>query len=61
MPTTETAYLSVAEAAQLLGLSEDTVYRRVWDGSLPVLRLSERGALRIPRAALEPKEETSED
>ncbi len=57
MPTIETAYLSVADAAQLLGLSEDTVYRRTKDGSLPVLRLSERGALRIPRSALEPKED----
>jgi excisionase family DNA binding protein len=54
MMTTETTYLSVAEVAQTLGLSEATVYRRVWDGSLPVVRLSDRGAIRIPRAALLP-------
>ena len=56
MSTSEPAYVSVAEAARLLDLSESTVYRRVWDGSLPVLRLSEHGAIRIPRSALEPQE-----
>ena len=39
--------------AQTLGLSETTVRRRVWDGSLPCLRLSEHGAIRIPRTAIE--------
>jgi excisionase family DNA binding protein len=53
MSTTEPAYVSVAEAARLLGLSEATIYRRVWDGALPVLRLSENGAIRIPRTAVE--------
>jgi excisionase family DNA binding protein len=53
MSANETECLSVAEAASLLNLSEPTIYRRVWDGSLPVVRLSERGALRIPRSALE--------
>jgi excisionase family DNA binding protein len=53
MSTTEPAYVSVAEAARLLGLSEATIYRRVWDGALPVLRLSENGAIRIPREAIE--------
>lgn len=57
MTTTETEFLSVAEAASLLNLSEQTIYRRVWDGSLPALRLSENGAIRIPRAALRPGEE----
>ena len=52
MATAETAYVSVAEAARL-DLSETTIYRRVWDGSLPALRLSEHGAIRIPRAAVE--------
>ncbi|HEX2112696.1 MAG TPA: helix-turn-helix domain-containing protein [Gaiellaceae bacterium] len=46
------AYLCVAEVAQTLGLSEATVYRRVWDGSLPVVRLSEHGAIRIPTSVL---------
>ncbi len=54
MPVTETEYLSVTEAASLLRLSEPTIYRRVQDGSLPVVRLSENGAIRIPRSALEP-------
>ena len=53
MRTTKTEYLSVAEAASLLNLSEPTIYRRVWDGSLPIVRLSEHGAIRIPRSALE--------
>ena len=53
MTTAATEYVSVQEAARLLDLSEATVYRRVWDGSLPVLRLSEGGAIRIPRDALE--------
>ena len=53
MRTTETEYLSVAEAASLLKLSEQTVYRRVWDGSLRDVRLSEHGAIRIPRSALQ--------
>ncbi len=44
--------MSVAETARALGLSETTVYRRVWDGALPSLRLSEHGAIRIPRAAI---------
>ena len=56
MHTAETEYLSVAEAANLLRLSEPTIYRRVWDGSLPVVRLSENGAIRIPRSALKPDE-----
>ena len=51
--TTETEYLSVAEAASLLNLSEPTIYRRVWDGSLPIVRLSENGAIRIPCSAFE--------
>jgi excisionase family DNA binding protein len=52
MTTNEASYLSVAETARTLGLSEATVYRRVWDGSLPVLRLSENGAIRIPVSVL---------
>jgi excisionase family DNA binding protein len=51
---TTTEYLSVRETARTLGLSEATVYRRVWDGSLPVVRLTDHGAIRIPRAALLP-------
>ena len=46
-------YLTVAEAAELLNLSEQTIYRRVWAGDVPVVRLTEHGAIRIPRSALE--------
>jgi excisionase family DNA binding protein len=51
--TPDTEYLTVGEAADLLRLSPLTVYRRVWDGSLPSVRLSEHGAIRIPRDAIE--------
>ena len=34
--------LTVGEAATLLGVSRSTAYRRVEDGTLPVLRLGER-------------------
>ncbi len=34
--------LTVGEAAALLGVSRSTAYRRVEDGTLPVLRLGER-------------------
>ena len=44
----------------MLGLSELTIYRRDWDGSLPVLRLSENGAIRIARSALEPQQPEEE-
>ena len=53
MSIVEPSFLSVAEAARTLGLSEDTIYRRVADGSLPTLRLTENGAIRIPRTALD--------
>lgn len=58
--TIQSEYLSVAEAARLLDLSEATVYRAVWRGDVPVVRLSENGAIRIPRAALEPQEPEDE-
>jgi Helix-turn-helix domain len=34
------------------------IYRAVERGDLPAVRLNEHGAIRIPRSALEPKEET---
>jgi excisionase family DNA binding protein len=43
--------LRIAEAADLLGVSSDTVGRMIRSGELPVIRL--RGSVRIPRAALE--------
>jgi integrase len=49
----ETEFLTVAEFAARLRVSEPTVYRRVADGTLPVVRLSDNGAIRIPASALE--------
>jgi helix-turn-helix protein len=49
----EPAFLCVAETARTLGLSELTIYRRVWDGSLPALRLKQDGAIRIPVSPLD--------
>ena len=53
MSTTETEYLSVAEAAELLGVSKVTVYRAVGRGELPAVRLTPLCAIRVPRAVLE--------
>ena len=56
MTTTEAhvpEFLSVAETAKLLRLSELTVYRSVWSRRLPAIRLADHGVIRIPRAALE--------
>ena len=45
--------LAVDEVARLLRVSPKTVYRRVWDGSLPALRLGEGfGPLRIDEREL---------
>lgn len=41
--------LTITEAAAQLNVSRVTVYRRVWDGSLPAVRLGYgQHALRIP-------------
>lgn len=48
-------YLSVGEAALELRMSRTSVYRAIEAGSLPVVRLQPRGALRIPVSALEPE------
>jgi len=45
------ATLTVNEAAAFLGVSRATAWRRVWDGSLPSIRLGRR--VLIPRARLE--------
>jgi len=46
MSETETL-LRIDEVADRLGVSRVTVYRRVWNGSLPAYRLDDRGPLRI--------------
>lgn len=43
--------LTVAEAARALGISEDTAYAAIKDGSLPVLRLGRRLLVKGPRLA----------
>lgn len=43
--------LRQSEAAELLGISADTVKRMIRAGEIPVVRL--RGSVRIPRKALE--------
>ena len=47
----ETPLLTVEEAAGILGISRATAYRRVEDGTLPVLRLGNR-TTRIVTGAL---------
>ena len=48
---TEPLVYTPAQIQQLLGLSKNSVYQRIADGSLPAVRLGRR--LVIPRAALE--------
>jgi excisionase family DNA binding protein len=58
MLTTESEprdYLAVKEAARLLRVSPSSIYRAVERGSLPAVRLSRAGVIRIPRSALEAK------
>jgi HK97 family phage prohead protease len=50
-------YLDIKEAAELLGLHSSTLYRAAAEGRLPVVRLGNRGAIRIRRRDLEPKAE----
>lgn len=45
--------LSVTEVASLLRQSEETVRRKIRDGSLSAVRLGEFGPLRIPAEAIE--------
>lgn len=45
-------YRSVREAAAWLGVTERTIYRKLWSGELPgAIRVGR--AIRIPEAALE--------
>jgi excisionase family DNA binding protein len=49
----EPRFVSVIQAAEILGVSENTVRRMVHAGRLPSLRTSERGRIRIPLTALQ--------
>jgi excisionase family DNA binding protein len=51
---TSTRLLTLAEVARRLSVSRATVYRMVYDGRLPAVRLGGRGApLRVDEAELE--------
>jgi excisionase family DNA binding protein len=45
--------LTVAQAAARLNVSKPTVYRRIWEGSLPAVRGDAVGPLRIVESELE--------
>ena len=49
---TDSPYLTIAEVADVLGMTPDGVYKLIKRNKLPALRLSERG-LRVTRWALE--------
>ncbi len=52
----EREYLAPKECAHLLRVHVSSVYRAVEEGRLPAVRLSDLGAIRIPRSAIQPKE-----
>jgi excisionase family DNA binding protein len=53
MRTSETTdFLTVEQAARVLGQSRATIYRRIERGQLGALRLGETGPLRIPLSSL---------
>lgn len=53
-PQGESAWLTVAQAATVLGVSAMTVYRQVWDDKIPSRRVGR--AIRIPLSAVTPAE-----
>jgi excisionase family DNA binding protein len=53
--TDEREWLAAKEVAATLRVHVSAVYRAVERGELPALRLSETGAIRIHRSALEPR------
>jgi excisionase family DNA binding protein len=56
MPTDthEREFLAPKEVARELRVHVSAVYRAVERGQLPAVRLSDSGAIRIPRSALDP-------
>jgi excisionase family DNA binding protein len=56
--TDEREYLAPKECAHLLRVHVSSVYRAVEEGRLPAVRLSDIGAIRIPRDAIKPREDT---
>jgi excisionase family DNA binding protein len=53
----ESEYLAPKEVARELGLDVSRVYAAVKRGDLAAVRLTPRGAIRIPRSTLEPRKE----
>lgn len=49
-------FLAPKDLALELGVNVSAVYRAVERGELPTVRLTPRGAIRIPRSFLDPKE-----
>ncbi len=52
--TQRSEWLAPKEVARELRVHVSAVYRAVERGQLPAVRLSESGAIRIPRSALDP-------
>lgn len=50
--TDQAAYVSVTEAAQRLGVSENTIYRSIYAKRLAAVKIGR--IIRIPASALEP-------
>ena len=52
--TRETNLLSVSDVARRLNVSKPTVYRRIWEGQIPALRIGDEiGPLRVPEHELD--------
>jgi excisionase family DNA binding protein len=51
--THDTDLLTVAETARRLNVSKPTVYRRIYEGQIPAVRIGEPGPLRVPADELE--------
>jgi excisionase family DNA binding protein len=49
------SFLAPKEVAAELGLHVSAIYRAAARGELPIVRLGERGSIRIPASALEPE------
>jgi len=54
--TQQRDWLAPKEVAHELRVHVSSIYRAVERGQLAAVRLSETGAIRIPRSAIEPKE-----
>jgi excisionase family DNA binding protein len=52
--TDQREYLKPQEVADELGFHVSAVYRSIERGELQAIRLTPRGAIRVPRSAIEP-------